>query len=380
MSGMIDPMQDLGRAIDLWLGELARAQKSPRTRARYGWTLQHFADSLPPYTAVSEVTVDDCRRFLDRWRDSSASTMGNGISAMKGFFRFLIDNGHVPEPGPMHTIKRPRRKPAIDLDVVTISEREANLMIAAAETWQELLCIATALYTGRRRAALNAARRRDVDLDRGTIRFRDKGDKVINQPIPREYAAIIRAADQKGVWSSPGDYLIPSRRPGAVTKKLRKDSVIWDTVKIVAARAGVESHVHALRAAFAVKFDDQHPGESLSLKDLMGHAYLETTLTYLRRRDKARGMEAVLDLSWSSAPFGPEDDEQGSNREAFEASDNPLFAGVSESRPIRDSNPCSDDSLQQSVDDGGEPRLRSSLEVKLDELRARTIRSGRRVR
>lgn len=377
---MIDPMQDLGRAIDLWMGELARAQKSPRTRSRYGWTLQHFANSLPPYTAVSEITVDDCRRFLDRWIDSEASTMRNGMATLRGFFRFLIDNGHVPEPGPMHNMKSPRRKRAVDLDVVTVSERDANLMIAACENWQELLCLSTALYTGRRRAALNAARRRDVDLDRGTIRFTDKGGKVINQPIPREFAAIIRAADQKGVWSVPGEYLIPSRRPGAVTKKLRKDSVVYDTVKIVAERAGVESHVHALRAAFAVKFDDQHPDRFDTLRELLGHTDPETTLVYLRRKARARDMETVLDLSWGSAPFLPEEGEPGSNREGVDPSENPSFAGITEARPIRDSNPCSSDSLEQSAEDEGKPRPGSAVDRKLDELEARKTRAGRRVR
>lgn len=364
-------MQDVGRAIDLYIGELARRRKSPKTRDTYERKLQAFADTLAPYTAVSEVTVDDCRRFLDRWRDSEPSTMASAVTTLRVFFRFLIDEGHVPEPGPMHRIKRPSRKRPADLDVVTVSEDDANKLVAACTTYQELLCITTALYTGRRRAALNAARRHDVDLERGTIRFRDKGDKVINQPIPREYAEIVKAADEIGLWPSPSDYLIPSRRPGAVTKKLRKDSVIWDTVKIVALRAGVESHVHALRAAFAVKFDDQHPDRIDTLRQLMGHESIETTLVYLRRKDRAKDMEAVLDLSWGS----------GSNREGIAAPPNPAFAEVLQLRPIRDSNPCSDGTASGiGDDDNPPPSRRSELDRKLDELEARKRRPGRRVR
>lgn len=367
---MIDPMQELGRAIDLYIGELARRQRSPRTRATYQWQLNHFADTLPRYTAVSEITKDDCRRFLDRWRDSSPSTMGSAISNLRGFFRFLIENGHVAEPGPMAGIQRPRRKRPEDLEVVTITEADANRMITACETWQELLCITAALYTGRRRAALNAALRRDVDLERGTIRFTDKGDKKIVQPIPAEFADIIRQADEKGVWGSPSDYLIPSRRPGAVTKKLRKDSVIWDTVKIVAAKAGVESHVHALRAAFAVKFDDMHPDRLDTLRELMGHSYIDTTRIYLRRKDRAKDMEAVVDLSWS-----------GSNREAPDDLETPRFAEVLELRPIRDSNPCSTGTGADTADgDDTDSSRRSPLDAKLLELSSKARRAGRRVR
>jgi integrase len=339
---MIDPMQDVGRAIDLYIGELARRRKSPRTRADYERHLQSFADTLPPYTAVSEITVDECRRWLDRWRDAEPSTMASRVSILRGFVRFLIDEGHIAEPGPMAKIQRPRRKRYEDLDVVTIGRDDAARLLEACETWQETLCIATALYTGRRRAALNAARRRDVNLEgeAPTIRFRDKGDKIIVQRIPNELADLIRAADQEDIWPDPTAYLIPSRRPSTVTRKLRKDSLIWDTVKIVARRAGVETHVHALRAAFAVQFDDQHPDKLLTLKDLLGHARLESTQIYLRRRDKAKGMEAVADLSWGPVRVRTANAETAAN---------------SGQRPIRDSNPCSDQPEQQSLDSEGAP-------------------------
>lgn len=360
---MIDPMQDVGRAIDRYIGELARRRKSASTRSTYNWHLQKLADTLPPYTAVSEITVDDCRLFLDRWRDSSPSTIASAVSILRGFFRFLIDEGHVDEPGPMARIQRPRRQRYEDLDVVTISGAEAERMIAACATWQELLCLSTALYTGRRRAALNAARRRDVDLEHGTVRFRDKGDKVIVQPMPDEYVDVIRAADEEGVWSSPADYLIPNRRPAAMRREgLRSDKVIWLTVKRVAERAGVESHVHALRAAFAVQFDETHPGRSDALKDLMGHARVDTTEIYLRRKNRAASMDVVRDLSWGSPVQVP-------NRETA------ANEGV---RPIRDSNPCSAQAEDLSALDGI-PALSGSpmLNAKLRELTAQARRRAR---
>jgi hypothetical protein len=56
--------------------------------------------------------------------------------------------------------------------------------------------------------------------------------------------------------------------------------------------------VHALRAAFAVQFDEKHPDQVIALKELMGLNRLETTLVYLRRKNKAQAMEQVRDLSW----------------------------------------------------------------------------------
>ncbi len=67
--------------------------------------------------------------------------------------------------------------------------------------------------------------------------------------------------------------------------------------------------MHAFRAAFAVQFDEAHPDQVIALKELMGHTRLETTLIYLRRKDKARAMEVVRDLTWGSNVF-PEETEE----------------------------------------------------------------------
>jgi integrase len=88
----------------------------------------------------------------------------------------------------------------------------------------------------------------------------------------------------------------------------RADKVIWNTVKIVGARAGVEATTHALRAAFAVQFDEEHPDQLIALKELMGHARIETTLVYLRRKDKAKAMETVRSLSWGRFVFPPSEE------------------------------------------------------------------------
>ena len=73
------------------------------------------------------------------------------------------------------------------------------------------------------------------------------------------------AADENDVWPAPEDYLIPNRRPAAVRSAERSDKIIWNTVKRVAARAGVVCHVHALRAACAVRLDEAMPGELIGI-------------------------------------------------------------------------------------------------------------------
>jgi len=62
--------------------------------------------------------------------------------------------------------------------------------------------------------------------------------------------------------------------------------------------------LHSLRAAFAVQFDEQNPRGLIALKELMGHSRIETTMVYLRRKDKARAMEQVRELSWLRSSVG----------------------------------------------------------------------------
>jgi hypothetical protein len=80
------------------------------------------------------------------------------------------------------------------------------------EAWDEFLCVTVLCYIGGRRNSASMARRRDVDLERGTIRLHEKGGKKITKPIPDELAAIIHAADEDALWASGDDYLIPNRR------------------------------------------------------------------------------------------------------------------------------------------------------------------------
>jgi integrase/recombinase XerD len=296
----------IGEAIDLYLGDLARRGRRPRTLDSYARRLNLLADSVRD-AYVDEIRLEDYERFLNRWIEAAPSTLASGVSLVRGFSEFLWERGHTTDHVALR-LKRPRRPRPEDLDVVTVTADDVMRMLETCETWQEYLCIATAVYLGARRDALSRVRRRDVDLDEGRARFVEKGRKPITKPIPDEFLQILRAAEASGVWASPDNYLIPNRRPGAVRRPERSDKVIWNTVKIVGARAGVEATTHALRAAFAVQFDEEHPDQLIALKGLMGHARIETTLVYLRRKNKARAMETVRSLSWGRFVFPPSEE------------------------------------------------------------------------
>jgi integrase len=221
-----------GEAIGIYIAHLARAGLAKSTRDGYFRNLCHFADEAGPRRDVATLELVDYERFVDRWTDGALSTLASGVSLATGFSRLLYERGltatHVAEP-----LKRPRKKRPEDLNVTSISSEEGARMIEGCEDWQELLCVSTGLYMGARRGGLSKARLADVDFGTATVRFLEKGGKVAVKPMPDEYVAILRAAQENGVWAASEDYLIPNRRPAAVRRAERSDKVIWDTVKRV---------------------------------------------------------------------------------------------------------------------------------------------------
>jgi integrase len=193
-------VRDLDQAVDLYLGELARRGCKRSTRAKYMDVLYPFV-SLYVDLAPWEVEPDHCRRYLDRWKDSAASTLALYVSVLRAFFDFMYEE-QIIEENPMARIRRPPRPRPEDIAVVTVSNEDVEKLYRAIEAWDEMLCLAALTYLGPRRTATALARRQDVDLERGTIRFREKGSKVIVKPLPTEFVAILRAAEQNGVSGS----------------------------------------------------------------------------------------------------------------------------------------------------------------------------------
>jgi len=297
---MMRPMDDIDYAVDAYDGELARQGRTQATRRKYREILWKFCRHVGD-KPCSEITRDDCTSFLNQWADSSPSTLALNTSIVAGLFRFLVEITLL-ERSPMATVRRPPRRRPEDLDVVSVTDADVERMFVAAREWDEVLCLALIGYLGPRRGAVAKLRRRDVDLERATIRFREKGDKLIVKPMPVELHELLLAAEAESLWISPDDYLVPNRRRQYRSGE-RSDKVVYRIVKDVATRARVHAHPHAIRAAFAVRFAEQKPDHIVALKDLMGHVRIETTMVYLRRRDKARGMEAVRDLTWSRSAF-----------------------------------------------------------------------------
>lgn len=282
------------RAIDDYLGDLARRGYSQRTLHTYRRILDQFSERLPLETDVAKIDTDDVRRFLQTKQRLARGTVAHAESTLSGFFKWLYGERKIPR-NPMDRLPRTKRVPSEDLDVVTVSPEDIRRLLMHADTWAEKLAVAVLVYLGPRRHAVALLRVSDYDRARGRIRFKEKGGKVIWKPVPDELDQLIEAAMAAGVYDD-SDYLIPPE--GSLSRKgERDDRVIWRLVKRVADRAGVHAHVHALRSAFAVFYLEQH-GDLVALQALLGHKQLATTQVYLRKLSREKHMETVRTLNW----------------------------------------------------------------------------------
>ena len=121
----------LGEVIDLYLGSLARQGRRPSTLTTYRRLLNDFADQVPG-REIAELTLDDYERFLDRWVGAAPSTLASGVSLVKGFSRFVFDRGAAVSDV-AYPLKRPRKLPPEDLDVVTVSREDVQRMLEVCE-------------------------------------------------------------------------------------------------------------------------------------------------------------------------------------------------------------------------------------------------------
>jgi hypothetical protein len=154
----------------------------------------------------------------------------------------------------------------------------------------------TANPDGERRAA-----QLDTRMGRTVVAAGVAESGPLTSPSPDSGVGFTSAGGQGPAWSgrlpAPDDYLIPNE--SGARKEERDDRVIWKAVKRAGERAGVDVHVHALRAAFAVFYLEQNAGDLEALQPLMGHASIATTQVYLRRLDRGTAMERVRGLSWA---------------------------------------------------------------------------------
>jgi integrase/recombinase XerD len=261
--------------------ELRVRNYSPRTIKAYVVCLRAYTRFLYP-RLPRDAGAEDVRAFLLHSLETglSRSYLDQSISALKFLYVELYGR-----PADGFDVPRPRREQALP----AVPTREEVLRLAAAvENPRHRLAILLLYACGIRVSELVRARVEDVSVDQLTLHVRDgKGRKDRVTVVSEVLAPGLREACAGRPGSAP---LVPARGGGRLTTRS-----IQRVVDQACVKAGIERNItpHSFRHAFATHVLEA--GVPLEvIRDLLGHARIETTRRYTRVRNPRARVRSPL--------------------------------------------------------------------------------------
>jgi len=270
-------------SLNTYLAHLREERRlSPHTLASYQQDLQRAAgwcikQQIADWTRLQSVQVRAYAAELHR-QGLSGRSIQRALSAMRGFYRFLIRRGLL-ENNPAQDIRAPRspNKLPRTLDV----DRVDRLLTARPDSWLEQrdLAIMELMYSsGLRLAELTGLDLTQLDLQQAEVRVLGKGNKTRIVPVGRQAVTVLRAwLPVRTVRAADGEQALFISRNGQrlSTRSVQQRLQRW------AARHGLDSHLypHMLRHSFATHLLESS-GDLRAVQELLGHANLGTTQVY----------------------------------------------------------------------------------------------------
>ena len=293
----------LQQALTRFLAYLEHERgRSPHTVAAYRRDLQPWVTFLEAqYRDLPDRPKNDplyLRLYLRRRADSGLSnrSLARFVSALSAFQRFLescSESAYRDYLFALPRIKYGQRLPRFvpQMEAARLFEHDSTRTDKRSfRYWRDYLMIALLYVCGIRREELARLRLADIDLHRGLITVRGKGNKQRVVPLGEVTAAELRQyLDRRAQFLSERGQTCPhlfvNRRGGALS--------VRSVNRIVAAfgRAeGLSLTPHVLRHSFATHLLE-NGADLLLIKELLGHASLSTTQKYTHVT--AEAMKAV---------------------------------------------------------------------------------------
>jgi site-specific recombinase XerD len=292
------PKTEIERLLQDYLNYLEiEKNRSPRTSENYQHYLREFL-KFAKISSPAEITDSVVREFrvaLAR-RDMKRVTQGYYAIALRNFLKYLAKRDIKALSA--EKIELPKI-PGRQIDILEYGDLERLLAAPKGDSLRDLrdkAILEMFFSTGLRLAEL-CALPRGIDLKRGELSVRGKGDKLrvvfisdsAREAVTRYLAARARGgsgASATGVGDAEDKLFISLDRAGKVIGPITPRAV-QRLVEARAIQAGIPKHIHAhlLRHSFAT--DLLVNGADLrSVQELLGHASISTTQVYTHLTNK----------------------------------------------------------------------------------------------
>ena len=233
---------------------------------------------------VEKLERKDLREWIARMsRDGLApSSVARTVSAARGFFRFLMLDGHIKRhpAEDLHTPQQSARLPQF------LSEEEMERLLFAPDVKTDIgvrdRAMLEILYAaGLRVSEMCGLRTSDIDINTALLTCYGKGSKQRRIPIGK--SAVHWLQRYLGVRKRLGNEAEPELFLHRGRQMTRQNA--WTIIKTYAAQAGVpDISPHTLRHSFGTHLM-QHGADSRSVQALLGHADISTTEIYTHITD-----------------------------------------------------------------------------------------------
>ena len=269
--------------------EAERLGISPESDAFYTIDFSHV-----DLNYVSKITPDRIYAFLlyaGNTRNNHWSAKARKVSSLKAFFRFLCSKRNVLEDNPMQNIDPPRKQSTLP-KFLNLEESKLLLQTVRNDTesktvHRDFAIITLFLNCGMRLSELVGINLGDLDRELRSVRVIGKGRKeriiYLNDACRAAIVAYVNdrlASDMKKVQT---DALFLSSRGNRISNK----TVQWMVYKYLAL-AGLDNRglsVHKLRHTAATLMYQSGNVDVRVLKEILGHAQLNTTQIYTHVSD-----------------------------------------------------------------------------------------------
>jgi integrase/recombinase XerD len=234
---------------------------------------------------VSDLTRADLRNWIAQLsREGLApSSVARAVSAARGFFRFLMLDGHI------------KQQPAEDLDTPQkfsylpkfLTEEEIDRLFATPDIStpdgiRDRAMLELMYAAGLRVSEMVSLKQTEVDLHTGIVSCHGKGSKERRVPLGKSAIHWLQqyAASKAAYGKSPYANLFLNRG-----KPLTRQFA-WARIKGYAEAIGISNvSPHTLRHSFATHLL-QHGADSRSVQALLGHSDISTTQIYTHITDQ----------------------------------------------------------------------------------------------
>jgi integrase/recombinase XerD len=234
---------------------------------------------------VAELTRPDLRKWIAHLsREGLApSSVARAVSAARGFFRFLMLDGHI-KVHPAEDLDTPQKFSYLPkfLTEEEIDRLFATPDVATEEGIRDRAMLELMYAAGLRVSELVSLKQAEVDLHSGVVNCHGKGSKERRVPVGKSAIHWLQqyVSVKAGYGKSPYPNLF-LHRGKPLTRQLA-----WIMIKTYAEKIGLQNvSPHTLRHSFATHLL-QHGADSRSVQALLGHSDISTTQIYTHITDR----------------------------------------------------------------------------------------------